>query len=76
MHCKYNDSEIFSFNTRTDLTVSLNILCTCTVTYFMKYLLCQFRFTQDSALFIPLFTYCVKFELVRTAPRWRRGVEE
>ena len=45
-HCKYNDSEIFSFNTRTDLTVRLNILCTFTITYFIKYLLCQFRFTQ------------------------------
>jgi len=34
-YCKYNDSEIFSFNTRTNLTVRLNILCTFTVTYFV-----------------------------------------
>lgn len=43
MHCKYNDSEIFSFNT--DLGVLLNILRIFTVTYFIIYLLCQVRFT-------------------------------
>jgi len=69
MRCKHNDSEMFSFNTCTVLNLRLNILCTFTVTCFILYLLCQFRFTKDRALFISLCTYCVKFELGRTAPR-------